>query len=1042
MLSTMRSTWSKKSTVVGQVRCKSSKSWVPSSADQLEKAIVNSLVHNVSQNSLQVVQDVVPWYLKMMPAQYFQEEAESTRTEHLKGLMALRSIEAADDLSLTLASKDDFQRTEFTILRNNGRPGTLNKMFKSFTASDQPGMLERVRAYQSGDGSFTLNIFTYGIKQESDIRATVEDGKAHMGKLVDSEARESLADYLACCLPQYALQTPPDRFQRHRKFYDAVKGTDRVEVRIYPSDEESERMWVAIAAPNATAESLLVHVTALCFLRGLNIQRLKMDMIRDPTNPIGDLPGAVCLVRILTSESDASALPENAVPFQDAFTDANNDTWKAVKRDLRRIKWLDNATLDLAMNKMPCLGLQRAEIITALCAMLHGPLSKSNPLTFSRQNMHDLMCNPWYTTFFFDIADLFIARFNPAGPLANQEFVSQCESLRSRVSALTNESPRLLLQKMIDAVQLTLRTNLFMPSRYALALRVHPSLMVSPGQEMPFGVLFVHGQSFDGFHNRFQNIARGGLRLVSPISAEQHAMESSRCYDEVYGLSHAQQLKNKDIPEGGSKAVCLVNLSQVSNSQRYNTLRNSVKGFTDAVLDLIVSSEETRDHVVDHLGFDELLYLGPDEQIIPEDINWIIRQAAKRGYPIPAAFMSSKPLAGINHKEYGVTSEGVAVFLDVALRNKGINPSKDEFTVKITGGPDGDVAGNLMRILIRDYGRNVKIVGVADGSGCAEDPAGLSHDELTRLFRAASPIANLSTETLSQNGVIHLANTEEGIRMRNSMLNRVQSDVFVPGGGRPNTIHAGNWKEFLDLETGRPSSPIIVEGANIFVTAEARDALHQHGVTIIKDSSANKCGVITSSYEICASMLLEEDEFLEIKESLICDVLQRLRDLARLEAEVLFREYDNYPGALPGFSERISHAINRAQVQIWEDLAGMQKGDETYKELLPIFYEHLPRKLAQVAGERVEERIPLDYLRSAFSSCLASKLLYREGLHFLEAQPRERLFDLARKYFHEEKRINELVDLVQRESNLPDAETCEVTKLLTRGGVRSSLGVY
>merc|ERR1719310_2768785 len=114
--------------------------------------------------------------------------------------------------------------------------------------------------------------------------------------------------------------------------------------------------------------------------------------------------------------------------------------------------------------------------------------------------------------------------------------------------------------------------------------------MVQEDQSQPFGAIFVHGQGFDGFHNRFQNIARGGLRLVSPISAEQHAMESSRCYDEVYGLSNAQQLKNKDIPEGGSKAVCLVNLSQVSNSQRYNTLRNSVKGFTDAVLDLIVSS--------------------------------------------------------------------------------------------------------------------------------------------------------------------------------------------------------------------------------------------------------------------------------------------------------------------------------------------------------------------------------------------------------------------------------------------------------------------
>ena len=47
----------------------------------------------------------------------------------------------------------------------------------------------------------------------------------------------------------------------------------------------------------------------------------------------------------------------------------------------------------------------------------------------------------------------------------------------------------------------------------------------------------------------------------------------------------------------------------------------------------------------------EVLYLGPDEQVLPEDINWIVQRAAKRGYRNPSAFMSSKPKAGINHKE-------------------------------------------------------------------------------------------------------------------------------------------------------------------------------------------------------------------------------------------------------------------------------------------------------------------------------------------------------------------------------------------------------
>lgn len=89
--------------------------------------------------------------------------------------------------------------------------------------------------------------------------------------------------------------------------------------------------------------------------------------------------------------------------------------------------------------------------------------------------------------------------------------------------------------------------------------------------------------------------------------------------------------------------------------------------------------------------------------------------------------MSSKRGPGFNHKEFGVTSEGVVVYLDVALRESlNIDPHKQSFTLKITGGPDGDVAGNLIKILFREYGNNPKIVGICDGEGVAEDPDGLN----------------------------------------------------------------------------------------------------------------------------------------------------------------------------------------------------------------------------------------------------------------------------------------------------------------------------
>ena len=115
------------------------------------------------------------------------------------------------------------------------------------------------------------------------------------------------------------------------------------------------------------------------------------------------------------------------------------------------------------------------------------------------------------------------------------------------------------------------------------------------------------------------------------------------------GLAWAQQLKNKDIPEGGSKAVVLVDPAfqgtsqeEVSGNFKDYLMRKSVKAFSDSVLDLVTIDQDIKDRIVDYYGRDELIYLGPDENVIPEDINWIIDRAGKRGVT-PAKKGSNAP---------------------------------------------------------------------------------------------------------------------------------------------------------------------------------------------------------------------------------------------------------------------------------------------------------------------------------------------------------------------------------------------------------------
>ncbi|MEO1337216.1 MAG: NAD-glutamate dehydrogenase domain-containing protein, partial [Myxococcota bacterium] len=485
----------------------------------------------------------------------------------------------------------------------------------------------------------------------------------------------------------------------------------------------------------------------------------------------------------------------------------------------------------------------------------------SNPFAFTRDRLFDALDRQ--PVIAAKVARTFIRRFVEHDGREDDAAWSAIEQMVD--SQIDTTTERRFFETLICAAQKVRQTNLTRENRLGLALSVDATLFARAGRAVPTTVAYVHAEGTDGFHVRFRKIARGGVRAVVPRGTEQYLREAERLFEEVYDLAQAQQLKNKDIPEGGAKGVVLIAPG--------TTAEDGVKAYIDGLLDLLDAADEDR------------LYLGPDENISPQLIEWVVNRAAARGYPEPTAFMSSKPGAGINHKAFGVTSEGVTVFLEEALKAVGIDPKKEHFTVKMTGGPDGDVAGNEIKILNREFKDRAKIVAIADGSGSGWDPDGLDHEELLRLVQEEKPIAAFNTDRLGANGGILPVDRPGGFQRRNALPFEVVADAFIPAGGRPQTIHATNWRRFI--HDGTPSSRVIVEGANLFLTPEARHALSDAGVVIVKDSSANKCGVICSSYEIAASLLLSADEFLKLKPRFVEEVLIRLRHLARAEAQLL-----------------------------------------------------------------------------------------------------------------------------------------------------------
>lgn len=604
----------------------------------------------------------------------------------------------------------------------------------------------------------------------------------------------------------------------------------------------------------------------------------------------------------------------------------------------------------------------------------------------------------------------------------------------------------ILLQGM-NFITHTLKTNFYRNNKTTLSFRLDPHYLDHAPfdrknlfPELPFGIFFIKGMHFFSFHIRFKDLARGGLRTVFPERKERMLAERNSVFTECYNLSLTQQKKNKDIPEGGAKAVIFLKpyerleseaqileremhdanmpeeeiklqIEQFKKEQKleylYQTQRSFIKGL------LILTNCENdgalrAKHIIDYWQKPEYIYLGPDENMHNSMIEWIASTSKKERYRPGGAFISGKRI-GINHKEYGVTSLGVNVYMTELLRFMGIDPSKDPFTVKMTGGPDGDVAGNQIMNLYRYYPDTAKLVALTDVSGTIYDPFGLDLKTCATLFQEEKSIRFYPSEKLNVGGFLldkesrrepapyvhqtlcwrNKDGTVEADWISGNEMNalyrynvhQTKADIFIPCGGRPRTLRDTNYKDFLD-KGGEPTAKAIVEGANLYLSPWARHYLEEKGVLIIKDSSANKGGVICSSFEILCSLTLSDEEFLEHKEELVKEILLRLKACSLDEAHLLLSSFQSTKKPLTELSDEISKKINYFTDQLLDYLEKVKLAEHHKDPLIQCFLNYCPKLLRENFQDRLLKAIPENHKKAIIASHIAAKLVYKRGLQW------------------------------------------------------------
>lgn len=1003
-----------------------SRSQMASSHEQLMHAI---------QSETQRFQEFYVWMEKSMPATFFEEVDHESLMLIAHSLMGFDLQEFFSTIhlkSVAIALCLDSDDADLRILKNYALFGIKNYQtfvsktpppFKGVTANLRIAFIHFTEASEEGSKP-------YPDEDREELRALV---KQRNPKLTNQEFDQLISSINT----RFLRSMPIDRLILVVDMFFRAKTRDncQYEVRYNENWEETATasMQIVLAWRNTPKHHFLYRLARTIHRHGLVMRRVNAAYV-DPYAKQN-----VLLMSLSLHGADGRAVWDVA-DIPDFL------------RELVTVKYF--ASFDRIDDELVSKGTitgNMGNVLRAMVSFVHQNLVNIDPNIYTIENINEAFCR--HPELVQRLCESFKWKFDRDHHdydkylKVRELFLRDVNRLDTGHEENDIRRKNVLLQAM-NMIHFCYKTNAYRTNFTAFCFRMDPKYLdeipfkrQDRFPELPYAIYFMKGMHFFGYHIRFKDLSRGGLRTVFPQQSEGLDRERNNVFHECYNLAYTQQKKNKDIPEGGAKGVIFLKpyerltsesiiferelrnadveqseiqtrIDMFQQEQKREYLYQTQRSYIKSLLTIINCDPDGRlraKHIIDYWKRPEYIYLGPDENMHDSMITWIANFSKKYHYKAGSSFISGKPSLGINHKEYGVTSLGVNVYMEHLLRYLGINPETDPFTVKMTGGPDGDVAGNQILNLHKYYPNTAKLVALTDGSGTIYDPEGLDLAILSELFVEAKPIKYYPPEKLHDEGFLldknrrrsqtkltqqtlcwRKANGEliedwlSGSDMNHLLrfnVHQTYADIFIPCGGRPRMLNKQNVEDYLD-ETGKPTSRGIVEGANLYLTPNSRDYLEEKGVLIIKDSSANKAGVICSSFEVLCGLTLGDELFVTYKQELADEILDRLRRAASNEAKLMLDVHEKTGEKLTVISDKISGRINQFTYQILDHLDTQQLPTDTKDPLLDAFFSYCLTLLHKEYEELLMQQIP-DHHKKAIIACnIGAQLVYRKGLNW------------------------------------------------------------
>ena len=259
--------------------------------------------------------------------------------------------------------------------------------------------------------------------------------------------------------------------------------------------------------------------------------------------------------------------------------------------------------------------------------------------------------------------------------------------------------------------------------------------------------------------------------------------------EECVRLARAMTMKNAaaGLPHGGAKSV--IAADHAMPAERKELI---IRAFAHAIRDI-------KDYIP-----------GPDMGLNERAMAWIHDEIG-RAVGLP------RELGGIPLDEIGATGFGLAIAAEVA---------QDFCPVRINGARVavqgfGAVGKHAARFLAA---RGAVLVAACDSAGTIVNPKGLDIEALAAIVERKRKVVDFP----------------DGERRDRDAIVGVDCDIWIPA-ARPDVITMAN------VDSLR--AKLVIQGANIPISAQAEERLHQRGILNLPDFIVNAGGVICAAVE-------------------------------------------------------------------------------------------------------------------------------------------------------------------------------------------------